>query len=130
MARLNGGNGKMTDTVTLGNVISIIIFIAGLAINAAVISSKISRFMGESTTDRHAMHVELESLSKRCDECYVKEKVEFLQKERERMNEEQVALRAKLPFELDAIKNELKGLKEAVTQMKEIVERRKTPRDA
>ena len=106
---------------TVGNVVSILIFIVGLAIHGAIVSGKISKFMGSSETDRHGLHVkddEIEEkiviLDKKCGVCDTKRDVMWLQEERDRMNGEQITLRSEFPLKLEAIWKELSQIRRIV----------------
>ena len=102
--------------LTLGNVITIVIFLLGLIIQATLLSGKISRFMTQSEMDRLNLHRDVEAAKVNCVSCYTKTEVASLDKETERIDKEQIKLRAELPLKLDEIWKEIKTIRTLLEQ--------------
>jgi len=110
------------QVVTLGNLIvigiAVVGFVATTIVNISVMSSKTSKFVimtemkfaaGEKRFVEHDK--DIESLEKRCGMCPQKIKVEELEKEKERMNGEQIKIRSQLPIQLEGIERSIENLK-------------------
>lgn len=92
---------------TLGNVVTIV----AIFICFAGVFIKIGKFMTQSEMDRGNLHEKVDEVKKTCDECFVKEIINTLAKEKERMNNLQIQIRAELPLKLDEIWRELKTIR-------------------
>ena len=110
------------QVVTLGNLIvvgiAIVGFVATTIVNISVMSSKTSKFVvmtemkfaaGEKKFVEHDKDIEV--LQARCGVCPQKIKIEELEKEKERMNGEQIKIRSQLPIQLEGIERSIENLK-------------------
>lgn len=120
------------QSITIGNLIVIIIVIIGAVastiINTFTISAKTAKFVavtemkfqaGEKKFVEHDK--DIDRLQTRCDICPQKIRVENLEKEKNEMKAEQLTLRATLPMELTAIKEDIGLIKNNITEILKMV---------
>jgi hypothetical protein len=113
------------NSVSLGNVITIITFIFGFITTIITISSKMSKFIavtemkfqaGEKKFTEHDTQIRV--LDERCKTCYLQKEVSYLKEERERMNSEQVILRGRLPLQLETMSSDISEIKNDIASIK------------
>lgn len=102
--------------ITIGNVITIVIFLLGFTIQAIIFTNMVSKFMAQSVMDRLNLHKDIEAAKESCRVCYTKDKIEILEKDKDRMDKEQITLRAQLPLKLDEIWKEIKAIRQILEQ--------------
>jgi len=118
------------STITMGNILTIIAVVLGAAasifINIIVVTSKTAKFVtmtemkfqaGEKKFTEHDK--DLFNLQNRCITCPQKIKVEEHEREKNRMNTEQVKLRAELPVKLENIEKSIADVKKDIGDLRE-----------
>lgn len=112
----------ITETITLGNILTMLTIIIGVvsilikvSVKITTMSEKLSQ-MGEKLTTQAE---ETKTVKNLCADCFIKKQVENLERERERMNILQKELRTQLPLQLEMINKTLCYVKKDVTRIKD-----------
>lgn len=95
----------MPMTITLGNVLTVLIIMLTMFVQTVLAVAIISRFMGSTETEIKNLRIEYDKFIKTCTECYLKPKIKEIE-------QAQIDLRKELPVRLQAIEITINDLNE------------------
>ena len=110
----------MTEAISLGNVLTIIIFVVGLATHLIIITASITKWKTETSVRLDVFEKTCTNIMSACNSCYLKKKHEEVSNMVNLLKERQDKRIAELPLQLEFIRNELSTLRKLLEEKREL----------
>ncbi len=107
----------MNESISLGNVLTIVSIIGGLGIHLVIMSNKIAKHMAISDEKFISFEKAINAIITTCSSCYLKKKYDEMDALITHIKSEQDKRIAESPLQLDAIWKELRRLNESIDRM-------------